>query len=349
MEIRVPSLLRIKARSLYKLGKYVREEGFSKIALFFGTGMRPLVGTTVDISLEAAGIQVLLEKEVGTIAVEEVFRTTFDIPRGVNALVAIGGGMVIDYAKYIGFVSHLPVLSVPTSISNDGFASPMASLYVDGKRRSLKAAMPLGVIIDTDVVRSAPKHFLLSGLGDLLSKYTAARDWKDSFRATGEYVNDFAVTLGLSAADAVVHHPRPCLDDADFVRTLAQSLMISGVTMEIAGSSRPASGGEHLISHAYERVASRPSLHGIQVALGTLCTLCLQESPRAEELRALMETTGLLPWVREHPLERAAFLEAIRTAPSVKEGFFTCLSSEANRNRLVEWVKTDPFWQELVV
>lgn len=348
MEIRIPALLRIKPRALYKLGKYLREEGLEKIALFFGTGMKELLGTTVDISLEAAGIHVLLEKEVGTIAVDEVFRTTFAVPRGVSALVAIGGGMVIDYAKYIGFVSHLPILSVPTSISNDGFASPMASLYVDGKRRSLRAAMPHGVIIDTEVVQAAPARFILSGLGDLLSKYTAVRDWKDSFRATGEYVNDFAVTLGLSAADAVVHHPRPSLENGEFVRTLAQSLMTSGVTMEIAGSSRPASGGEHLISHAYEQLAKTPSLHGIQVALGSLCTLFLQESPRADELRAFMETTGLLPWVREHPLERAAFLEAIRIAPSVKEGFFTCLSNEAKRERLREWVQRDVLWKELL-
>lgn len=348
MEIQIPGLLRIKPRALYKLGKYLRQEGFEKVALFFGTGMRDLVGTTVDISLESAGIGVLREDVIGNNQAEEVFQATFAVPRGVQALVAIGGGMVIDYAKYIAFLCHLPILSVPTSISNDGFASPMASLYAQGKRRSLKARMPHGVIIDTEVIMQAPGRFLLSGIGDLAGKYPAVRDWKDSFRATGETVNDFAVMLGLSAADAVLHHPRPDIRDQDFVRTLAQALLTSGITMEVAGSSRPASGGEHLISHAYDRLATRPHLHGLQVALASLGTLWLQEHPRLEEIRGFLEKTGVLDAVRAQPLERKAFQEAIEAAPGVKEGFFTVLSDPGARTRLGEHVENDPFWKDLL-
>jgi glycerol-1-phosphate dehydrogenase [NAD(P)+] len=63
--------------------------------------------------------------------------------------VAVGGGVSVDYAKYAGFLSQLPVIAVPTAISNDGFASPGASLYVEGKRTSCKATIPFGVVIDT--------------------------------------------------------------------------------------------------------------------------------------------------------------------------------------------------------
>lgn len=349
MEIQIPGLLRIKPRALGKLGKYLVQEGFRKIALLFGTGMRELVGGTLDISLESAQVAVLLEAEIGNNQLEEVFKTTFAIPRGVQAIVAIGGGMVIDYAKYIAFVAHLPVLSVPTSISNDGFASPMASLYVEGKRRSLKARMPHGVIIDTEVVGSSPVHLTLSGIGDLVSKYGAVRDWKDAFRANGETVNDFAVMLGLSATDAVLAHPATDPREPDFVRVLAQALVTSGVTMEIAGSSRPASGGEHLISHAYDRLASQPSLHGLQVALASLATLWLQDHPRRAEVQAFLERLGVLGWLRDHPLERPAFLEAVRTAPGIKEGYFTVLSAQQNRDRLLDWLERDPFWAELLV
>src|SRR5207248_11690902 len=73
-----------------------------------------------------------------------------DLPKGATAVVGVGGGKALDVAKYVGFLSRLPYYAVPTSLSNDGFCSPQSSLTVRGKRRSLSAALPFGVVIDTD-------------------------------------------------------------------------------------------------------------------------------------------------------------------------------------------------------
>ena len=94
----------------------------------------------------------------------KIFSKRHSASEKVDAIVAIGGGKVIDYCKYIAFILKLPIISVPTSISNDGFASPGASLLVNGKRKSQKAQIPYGVVIDTEIIRKSP-YYTYSGIG----------------------------------------------------------------------------------------------------------------------------------------------------------------------------------------
>ncbi len=347
-QIQIPTLLRIKASTLHKLGKYLRRNDFHRVAVFYGEGMRELLGEKVDISLDSSEIRVVRTEVVTGNDIEAVVTSAFALPRQADALVAVGGGMAIDYAKYAGFLAGKPVIAVPTALSNDGFASPGASLKVDGRRTSCPAAIPFGVVIDTAVIAGSPPRFTYSGIGDLLTKYSAVADWKLSYWETGEQVDDFAVLIALQSVDNLVHHPHKSIDDLDFIKLMAGALVMSGVSMEVSGSSRPASGSEHLISHAYDKVAARPSMHGLQVGVASIGTMWLQEHPQLEMVMAVMAETGFLHFVKEHPLDRAAFLEAIRVAPSIKEGYFTILSDKANVERLVEFVQTSPVWDGLL-
>lgn len=348
MEIQIPTLLRIKPDAIYKLGKYLRKAGFLKIALFYGEGIQELVGKTVSISLDSSEVQAIHTEIIGNNQIDEVFKSTFSIPRGAQAIVAVGGGMVIDYSKYIAFLSDLPIISLPTAVSNDGFASPVASLYVQGKRKSLKARIPYGVIMDTEVIRSSPPRFTFSGIGDMISKYSAIADWKLSYHQTGEAVNDFAVMTSLMSVDNLVNFPRRDPKDLEFLRLLCGALVMSGVAMEMTGSSRPASGSEHLISHAYDKVAAKPSLHGLQVGLATLATTWLQDHPKRPFLLQWLEDTGFLAFIEQNPLDRASFLQAIRLAPTIKEGYHTILSDPANVERLGNEVGSNPFYNRFL-
>jgi glycerol-1-phosphate dehydrogenase [NAD(P)+] len=206
----------------------------------------------------------------------------FHLPRGTQAVVAVGGGVAVDAGKYIGFLNQLPVVAVPTAISNDGFASPGASLRVDGQRISAKAAIPFGVVIDTTVIAACPPRFTLSGIGDLISKYSAIADWKLSYHATGEAINDFSAMIALQSVENLVNHPDKSIEDLGFLQLVCGALVMSGVSMEVAGSSRPASGSEHLISHAYDRLAARPRMHGEQVGVATIATTWLQDNPQRD-------------------------------------------------------------------
>jgi glycerol-1-phosphate dehydrogenase [NAD(P)+] len=347
--VEIPTLLRIKPNTLYKLGKYLRRNGFHRIALYYGEGMAEMLGQTVDISLDSSEIRAIRTETVTGSDIENVVNSAFGLPRAADAIVAVGGGLAIDYAKYAGFLARKPVIAVPTALSNDGFASPGASLKVEGRRVSASAAIPFGVVLDTAVIAKSPARFSFSGVGDLLSKYSAVHDWKLAYWETGEQVNDFAVLIALQSVDNFVHYPNKSIGDLDFIKLMAGALVMSGIAMGVSGSSRPASGSEHLISHAYEKVASKPSMHGLQVGVACIGTMWLQEHPRLEQVLGVLAETGFIGFVRQNPLERDAFVEAIRLAPTIKAGYYTVLSDSDNVDRLVEFVSTNRLWDGLLV
>jgi glycerol-1-phosphate dehydrogenase [NAD(P)+] len=256
--------------------------------------------------------------------------------------------VAVDYAKYAGFLTRLPVVAVPTAISNDGFASPGASLSVGGRRTSCPATIPFGVVIDTAVVQGSPARLIHSGIGDLVTKYSAIADWKLSYHSTGEAVNDFSVMISLQSVANLVNHPVKAIDDLRFLQLLCGALVMSGVAMEVSGSSRPASGSEHLISHAYDQIASRPSLHGLQVGVASLGTMWLQNNPDRDTVLRVLEDTGFTAFLTDtqadNRLDRAQFVEAIGLAPSMKPGYHTVLSQPGAVDKLQEYVATDQFW-----
>jgi glycerol-1-phosphate dehydrogenase [NAD(P)+] len=344
MDIRIPSLLRIKPNALYKLGKYLRKNGFHRIALYYGEGIADLVGQKVEISLDSSEIHVVTEETVHGNDVAEIVSSAFRLPREAQAIVAVGGGVAVDFGKYAGFLSKRPVIAVPTAISNDGFAAPGASLRVDGRRVSCTSTIPFGVVIDTNMIKSSPRRFTFSGIGDLISKYSAIADWKLAYHATGEAINDFSAMISMQSVENLVNHPVKSADDLEFLQLVCGALVMSGVAMEVAGSSRPASGSEHLISHAYDSIASQPSLHGLQVGVATLATTWLQGNPAHQTVVRVLEETGFTAFMNENRLDRAAFLEAVQLAPTIKPGYHTVLSQPGAVERLQAQVKGDPSW-----
>jgi glycerol-1-phosphate dehydrogenase [NAD(P)+] len=348
MDIRIPSLLRIKPDALFKIGKYLRKNGFDRIALLFGEGIEDLVGKSIRISLDSSEITVVRQDVVGSNDVNDIMGVAFHLPRGTQAVVAVGGGVAVDAGKYVGFLNQLPVIAVPTAISNDGFASPGASLRVDGHRVSAKAAIPFGVVIDTTVIAGCPPRFTRSGIGDLISKYSAIADWKLAYHSTGEAINDFSVMIALQSVENLVNHPVKAIDDLGFLQLVCGALVMSGVSMEVAGSSRPASGSEHLISHAYDQLAARPRMHGEQVGVATIATTWLQDNPSRDTVLRVLDETGFIEAIRRDPLERAAFLAAIREAPSIKPGYHTVLSEPGAIDRLEQHLTDEAIWKDLL-
>ena len=111
----------------------------------------------VHQSLSQHRIECLQESEVEEASFESGMDLFSRLPKKVNAAVGLGGGKALDVAKYVAFLARLPYYAVLTSLSNDGFSSPQSSLTIAGRRRSLAAALPFGVVIDLDVCRNAPQ------------------------------------------------------------------------------------------------------------------------------------------------------------------------------------------------
>jgi glycerol-1-phosphate dehydrogenase [NAD(P)+] len=198
--------------------------------------------------------------------------------------------------------------------------------------------MPFGVIIDTGVCRDAPRTLTLSGVGDLVAKFTAVRDWKLAFHATGEPVDDFAALMSDGTIYSYMSHPA---FDLEGISLLATALMLNGIAMEVCGSSRPASGSEHLISHALDASSARPRLHGLQVGVASYLVSILQ-GENTERIAALFDATGFWEAITGDPFLRAEWLAAVQMAPSIKEGFHTVLSSRDVLPEVERLLSSDP-------
>ena len=305
------------------MGVYAERYGFARVLLFFSQGLDSRLMGRLTASLRSRNIEILQQTPVESASFEKATELFHQSPANADAIIGFGGGKALDVAKYIAFLSRHPYLSVPTSLSNDGFCSPQSSLTVQDRRRSMASAMPFGVILDTAVCLNAPEILWHSGVGDLVSKLTAVTDWKMAFHAVGTHVDDFAALLSDSSVYQFMGRPER---NTEGVRLLGTALLLNGISMAICGSSRPASGSEHLISHALDSVSKRPHLHGLQVGVATYL-VSLLHAQNSDRIATLFDTTGFWKVIASDPFDRAEWLEAARLAPSIKSDFYTVLSS----------------------
>lgn len=347
LRITIPKLLRIKPNIISKLGKYLRSEEMTSIALLWGEGMQGRLGDVVDASFREHAIDVGWSDEISSIDIRECFENSLKLPKNTKGIVAIGGGKVMDHAKYIAHSLKIPLMVVPTIISNDGICSSLSSLLVEGKRKTVKTTIPHAVVVDLDLISTAPVQFLFSGIGDLVCKGSAISDWKLAYHQKNEYVDDFAVMMAQNAFDAFIHfHPKD-LSNKHFLRVIVSSLIMIGVAMEVAGTSRPASGSEHLISHALDQICERPQGHGIQVGLASLITTYLQGEGQ-EQILKVLEETGFMNYLIHHPLSRDDFKKALKLAPSIKQDFHSILSEPSNVDRALEYIENSVIFEKIL-
>lgn len=338
--IAIPTFLKVGPGALDNIGTYLKENHLEKVVIYFGNGLIDMFGYKVMDSLKCAGVEVLEYREMDSVCIEDITALAFHLPSKTQAVIGIGGGKVIDAAKYVGFLQKLPFISVPTSSSSDGFSSASASLIVEGRRHSLPARIAYGIIVDTSVIKTAPERFLYSGIGDMVSKITALYDWIFEAEHGVTVVNDFALMIAKKAVNSFVRTPFESIHDELFVKELLDSLAMSGIANEIAGSSAPTSGSEHLISHALDKMLPNPQLHGVQVGIATYL-MSLVHNHRYKRVHTIFTDTGFFDYVETLNLNVEDYLAAIDMAPSIKPHRHTYLHEEKYRALAKEFLTTD--------
>ena len=338
--IAIPAILKVGKGVLGSIGSCMKAGGMERAVIYFGNGLIDMFGIQVMESLKEAGVTVLEYREVDSIKIEDIVDMAFAIDAKTQVIAGIGGGKVIDAAKYAAYLRKIPFISVPTSASSDGFSSASASLTVNGRRASVPARLAYGIIADTEVIKSAPVKFLYSGIGDMVSKITALYDWIFEEKAGCSVVNDFAVMIAKKAVNSFVRTPFESIQDDLFLRELLDSLAMSGIANEIAGSSAPASGSEPLISHALEKMLEQPQLHGVQVGIATYLMSRVQDH-RYKRVNTIFTDTGFWDYVSTLGLKREDYEQAIELAPSIKPSRHTYLHEEKYRQLAREILRGD--------
>lgn len=238
----------------------------------------------------------------------------------------VGGGKSIDIAKCASYRAGAHFVSIPTAASHDGVVSSRASITGDaGEKLSIAAHTPVAVIMDTKVISESPFRLLAAGCGDIVSKLVAVKDWILGRNLRNEYYSSYASALSEMAAKLVLENApniKPRLEESAWF--VCKALVSAGVAMSIAGSSRPASGSEHKFSHALDRIAKKPALHGEQVGVGTIMMMYLHNGDW-ESIRTALLAIGAPTTARAMGVADEEVIEALVHAQEINKERYTIL------------------------
>lgn len=190
-------------------------------------------------------------------------------------LISVGSGTLTDIAKVTAKRTGSRHVAVQTACSINGFVADRSVLEVAGAKRTVASRWPDVLIADTDILTTAPPQLNLAGVGDLSTVPNAVAEWQLAAELGHGPAYDHTVVEGvLAAMPALPALARAARDgDPAGVADLARLLAASGLSMGIVGSTAPASGSEHAVSHLMEmarrRQPGRSAPHGMQVTVTT--------------------------------------------------------------------------------
>ena len=351
-----------------KLPALLKELGCKRPYIVCDTNTLAACGAEVLGILDAAGIKydkiVLQSPEVGDLPADELSfgRVCMAFPKGCDLVISIGAGTINDLGRYLSYITGVDFVLVLTAPSMDGAVSGVAPMIQNHLKITFPAHAPVALVGDLDVLSKAPMRMLSAGVGAILGKYNCLNDWRLSAMVNGEYHCGTIEGIMKSAIDKTMEAAKKLGERrAEDIRTLTEGLVLSGIAMDFAGNSRPASGAEHHISHFFEMqflFDGIPAiLHGTKVGIGTVIMLRLYNElakmPRpdfATLKAAAAEQAAKGPYL-ESP-EFAAWEKEMQRAYRGGSPMVIALEKKAGKNdpaRLLERLDaTEKHWDEII-
>ena len=244
-----------------------------------------------------------------------------------NFILGVGGGSKIDAAKLVAANLHIPFISIPTSAAHDGIASGRASLKLDRGPKSIDAVTPMGIVADTEVISKAPHRYLAAGCADVISNLTALQDWDYASRLRAEQISSSAYALAMLAANSIIDNASLIsLGNEESTWLAMKPIIISGVAMSVAGSSRPTSGSEHMFSHALDLMHVSSAMHGEQCGVGAIMMMYLHGGDWKRIRNALLKI-GAPVDAKGLGVMDQDIIEALMTAHKIRKDRFTILGT----------------------
>ena len=333
--VEVPRQIVYGERAVEKLPEVCRRLGIQSVVIATGpTSTREIAKKKVIPLLESDfEVEIVILGQIDYQQLEDLAESSKPKPGTRNAVIAIGGGKTFDPVKVATSWANTQYISVPTSSAHDGFASP----YINYRLRHMITEVhnakrgpdyishsPLAIIGDVEIIKNQPRRMLTSGVGDCLSKFVALKDWDLAHRIRGEPYDPYGATYALMSAQMVEKNVTVIQNGAEEGHKIVlKALGGCGVAMSIAGSSRPASGSEHLISHTLDLMSLKNGIkynatHGEHVGVASILSMYLLGGDRWEEIKGILEAVGAPTSFKDLGLDSETVLSTILMAHTIR-------------------------------
>ncbi|MFX0181687.1 MAG: iron-containing alcohol dehydrogenase [Candidatus Hodarchaeota archaeon] len=344
-EIIVSRRVAFGPNAVQRIPSVCKDIGINKVQLFSGSSYTKDIAEKVIIPKLEGNLDFSYKILPETVTLESLQSIASTIPNRQTYLMAVGGGKIIDYVKVIASLAHTEYMAIPTNASHDGFSSPYINFLL---REQLMNAQkhsnfpgympisPLAVVGDTTLVSKAPIISLTAGVGDVISKWVAVRDWRLAQRLKGENFDVYAATFSEMTANMVEERVKSLkrhFFSEKGVRVLIKALGSSGVAMCIAGSSRPASGSEHLVSHTLDKLSREFDFklaHGHQTGISSILMMYLHGG-NWKRIRNILNEVKAPVSLHQLGIDRDIMLEALLKAHKIRPERYTILSEGLTR------------------
>lgn len=277
----------IEENAISKLSDLLNKYGYKNIFLVYDTNTYNICSEDIEKSLgnEGFNINSMIYEREHELTPDEIALAQLIVnfnPKEDEFIIAVGSGVINDICKYVSYKLNKEYMVIATAPSMDGYASNVSALTLNNLKVTYPANLPKAILADINILKDAPKRMILAGFGDIMGKFSALKDWQ-----LGNIVND--EYLCKEVYDVVNYSVNTVLNEANNIKnrslsgikSLMESLVITGIGMAFVGNSRPASGSEHHLSHYIEIQALLGNfeipLHGEKVACGTVVTQKLRE------------------------------------------------------------------------
>lgn len=324
-QFNMPFFMKIEEKAILNLRKYLHDNESKNKNIILGIDpyINNLYGETIYKQLTKIYKSVKLI-EIKDNTLNQCFEiSSYIINNSYDIVIGVGGGKTLDVCKYSAYISKKIYISMPTAISHDGIASPIAVLKCEKDIKSLGCNIPSGIIVDLEVIKNSPKELIKAGIGDTLSNYTAIKDWQLANKRGMCEIDDFAVLISDLSVKSVLNYENKDIDNVEFLKLIVESCIMSGIAMNLAGNSRPGSGSEHLISHAMDKLQKNIP-HGIQVGVSSIISNYLHgEDPNT--IIKFLKIFGLPTTLKELNITYEDYIYIMQNAQSTRPDRYTIL------------------------
>ncbi len=313
--VELPIFVEIGKNVLNKVQVLIENLKVEKIVMLCGKTSYKLAGKEIELIVHPSEVYSLSNPR------SEVSKLVAKLSYGdVDCILAVGGGRIIDSGKLLASELNVPLITVPTTASHDGIASPVAS-FRNEEVFSIFTKPPSAVVADINVISLCPIRLIRAGFGDLISNITAVKDWKLAKDVEQIDYSEIAASIAYMPAEML-------LEKTPEIEELVRGLIMSGVAMSIAGSSRPASGAEHKFSHAIDMLGIGNALHGEQVGIGTIIMEYFHEIAYEGDWFKVKESLsrfGCVVKLKDIGISKEDAIKALIKAKSIRPSRYTIL------------------------